>query len=430
MQLYHEKNNFFKYKNIKSIKVSGEFKEKHPLISIVIPTYKKAQYLSRAIDSALRQFTDNDYYIIVVDNDCSDDSTIKDIIYTYDDKRIIFFKNEENIGMFGNWNRCIELAPTEWVVMLHDDDILHPLYLQNIFIILQYKNQFDGIAVPLYRTSCPERYIQMDFEKEIYKMKLEDMISWYPAPVGLCLKKDVAIELGGYDDSEYPCSDLLFINKLVGEKKIYLFNQFLYLYRLNENTCLNFDVQEKVIAYYHKVVPILVNKCGINHKWKSIISKGIIKKSIKYFKDELGLSKENYNLLVKKYHINDNDVYLERKYHYIEKIINRKKRNDMILIKNAPQINEEVAVFGIGKVGKYFLKRYLGQYKIILLLDNYLGNKGKQYKGMEIKTIEKLKASGVKKIIITMNHVPTDVIARLNEYGYTEKDIYYYTALV
>ena len=32
-----------------------------------------------------------------------------------------YYKNEKNIGMYGNWNRCIELSNGEYLTILNDD---------------------------------------------------------------------------------------------------------------------------------------------------------------------------------------------------------------------------------------------------------------------------------------------------------------------
>ena len=46
--------------------------------------------------------------------------------------RISYYKNKENLGMFGNWNRCLELARGEWVCILHSDDKIMPNYIEEM----------------------------------------------------------------------------------------------------------------------------------------------------------------------------------------------------------------------------------------------------------------------------------------------------------
>ena len=62
--------------------------------------------------------------MVIVDND--PDADIEKIKQFLGDKKHIYryFRNEKNIGMVGNWNRCIELALSENIVFLHSDDVM------------------------------------------------------------------------------------------------------------------------------------------------------------------------------------------------------------------------------------------------------------------------------------------------------------------
>lgn len=97
----------------------------HPLISICIPTYNGDKFLNTCIDSAINQSYRN-IEIIMVD-DGSIDNTY-DIIrhYAAKDERIKIFRNEKNLGLVGNWNRCLEVSSGEWIKFLFQDDYLAP----------------------------------------------------------------------------------------------------------------------------------------------------------------------------------------------------------------------------------------------------------------------------------------------------------------
>ncbi|MDD5189286.1 MAG: glycosyltransferase [Methanoregula sp.] len=98
-----------------------------PLVSICIPTYNRAGMVNRAIESALAQSYKH-IEVLVVDNASDDD--IESVIATYHDPRLKFFKNDRNIGLFGNFNRCVELAKGEYVHILHSDDSLDSDFTQ------------------------------------------------------------------------------------------------------------------------------------------------------------------------------------------------------------------------------------------------------------------------------------------------------------
>ncbi|MEO6304051.1 MAG: glycosyltransferase, partial [Bacteroidia bacterium] len=94
-----------------------------PLISICIPTYNGEKYLEECIDSCLLQTFKN--YEIIICDDGSSDKTVE-IIERYKSKHpaIKFFKNPKNLGLVGNWNKCIELTSGEWIKFIFQDDSL------------------------------------------------------------------------------------------------------------------------------------------------------------------------------------------------------------------------------------------------------------------------------------------------------------------
>lgn len=87
-------------------------------VSIIIPTYNRAYILGEAIESALSQ-TYSDIEVIVC-NDCSTDNT-EEIVKSFDDDRVIYHKNEINLGSSQNRNVGILLSHCKWVIIWEDD---------------------------------------------------------------------------------------------------------------------------------------------------------------------------------------------------------------------------------------------------------------------------------------------------------------------
>ncbi len=90
-------------------------------LSVCIPTYNGATYIRECIDSILNQ-SFGDFELIISD-DSSKDDTLK-IIESFDDPRIKIFHNDHQLGLVGNWNRCIELAKGEYIMIFHQDDVM------------------------------------------------------------------------------------------------------------------------------------------------------------------------------------------------------------------------------------------------------------------------------------------------------------------
>ncbi len=94
-----------------------------PLVSVCIPVYNGESFVGQAIRSVLSQ-TFGQFELLIVDN-CSTDRTAE-VIATFRDSRILYVRNEENIGSIANFNRCIELARGEFFLLLPHDDLLEP----------------------------------------------------------------------------------------------------------------------------------------------------------------------------------------------------------------------------------------------------------------------------------------------------------------
>lgn len=92
-----------------------------PAITVAIPVYNRPELVRTALESALRQ-PQPDLEVLVVDN-ASDDGTWE-VLQSYRDPRLRLVRNERNVGLFGNFNRCLSLARAPYVVTLCSDDAL------------------------------------------------------------------------------------------------------------------------------------------------------------------------------------------------------------------------------------------------------------------------------------------------------------------
>ncbi len=104
-----------------------------PKVSVVIPSYNSAAYLGETIESVLAQQYD-DYELIVCDNASSDGTSA--VIASKKHPRLDHRRFEEYVGQAANWNRCLDLARGEYVVLLHADDMIAPLFLSRAARIL------------------------------------------------------------------------------------------------------------------------------------------------------------------------------------------------------------------------------------------------------------------------------------------------------
>ncbi|MFC3769602.1 glycosyltransferase family 2 protein [Paenibacillus sp. GCM10012303] len=117
-----------------------------PLVSILIPTYNRPDYLKQALKSALSQ-TYTPTEIIVSDN--SDNDRTEQVVRKLQAKAkgsrtIQYVKNSRNIGPIANQRQCLELSTGEYINFLMDDDLLHP---DKIDAMLPYMLKDNSIAL-------------------------------------------------------------------------------------------------------------------------------------------------------------------------------------------------------------------------------------------------------------------------------------------
>jgi len=94
-------------------------------VTVCIPTYNYGHFIGAAIESVLCQ-TLQDFEIVISDNASVDDTETIVAGYIAHDPRIRYLRNQTNLGMVANWNRCIDLATGEYIKFLCADDLLKP----------------------------------------------------------------------------------------------------------------------------------------------------------------------------------------------------------------------------------------------------------------------------------------------------------------
>lgn len=90
-------------------------------VSIIVPTYNRNNLLKASIESILKQEYAN-IEVIICDNASSDNTT--ETVNSFDDDRIVYFRQSENIGMARNHNKALELCTGEYIHIFSDDDIM------------------------------------------------------------------------------------------------------------------------------------------------------------------------------------------------------------------------------------------------------------------------------------------------------------------
>lgn len=286
------KDNYIKNISVKSELIYGnKEKDKNPFITIAIPTYKRPKLLEQAIYSALdQQSVACTYEIIVVDNEYSTNITETErVVRSFNSDSILYYRNIENIGMFGNWNRCIELARGKWISFLHDDDLLDSHYLNTVCLLLSKKRDIGAISSSFkvfrgenildFETYKVESYyktifMQLGKNKLMRLSKLDSIISngnIFGAPTcGTIFRKDYLLELGGFDDDYFPSADWFLTLKFSEKFSFYKSTTSFGYYRILENESLNYSTLRDFITQKESMRKFMASRTKIGKLLKCI----------------------------------------------------------------------------------------------------------------------------------------------------------------
>jgi glycosyltransferase involved in cell wall biosynthesis len=102
--------------------------------SVVVPVYNGERFIREALDSVLNQTHKVDE--IVVYDDCSTDSSVS-VVSSYGSSVRLVRGAGGPSGFVNGWNKAIACALSEYVSILHQDDVLYPRYFEEVEAVLQ-----------------------------------------------------------------------------------------------------------------------------------------------------------------------------------------------------------------------------------------------------------------------------------------------------
>lgn len=182
---------------------------KEPLVSVVIPAYNQATFLSRAIQSVLDQ-TYTNLELIVVD-DGSHDNTAE-VVGAFYDERLHFIRHEQNRMLAAARNTGLRAARGELLALLDADDYYAPgklaehvsFFQRNPVIGVSYNNRYD--------LECRSETVRC-IVRTPESATLADMVLGFPfTPSDMVLRRLWAFAVNLFDESCVHFSEDLDIN--------------------------------------------------------------------------------------------------------------------------------------------------------------------------------------------------------------------------
>ncbi|MFB6301615.1 MAG: glycosyltransferase [Haloferacaceae archaeon] len=204
------------------------------MVSVVLPTYERADLVGRAVDSVLAQ-TFEDFELVVVDDASRDDTPA--VVRGYDDDRVTYVRHEVNRHVSAARNTGIAHAGGRYVAFLDDDDEWLPTKLEKQVALLEDSPDRVGLAY------CWMDYVDGDEVVEAYRPTLRGEIferALAGQPIGGCstllVRSGIVDEVDGFDEDLPRGNDGDFIRRVCRKYHVDYVPEVLVRYRVGHGS--------------------------------------------------------------------------------------------------------------------------------------------------------------------------------------------------
>lgn len=178
-----------------------------PKVSVVIPAYNVAKFITEALDSVFSQ-TYKNYEVIVINDGSPDTKELEEILKPYNNK-IIYLK-QENQGAGAARNAGIYKSSGDLIAFLDADDLWLPEFLESQTAFLE-NNKLDMVWADAYLFGEPSFAGRtfMQVNPSIGESTLESLLDLKCNVItsGTVVKKDAVIAVNGFDKKNISSED-------------------------------------------------------------------------------------------------------------------------------------------------------------------------------------------------------------------------------
>lgn len=234
-------------------------------VSICIPVYNGERYLRQCLDAVFLQ-TYTHYEVIITDDQSSD--TTREIVNEYIKKnpKIKFIVNETNLGLVGNWNKCLELSTGYWIKYVFQDDLIAPDCIAKMV---------NAAGLDTHLVACARNFLIEDnaddklkkyFESDYLSLNLifsldkpgfisaekiskiaiqHPCINFIGEPVCVMFRKDCVKEFGSFDVDLSQICDFEYWLRMASVKGMLYLPEQLATFRVHERSTTTVNLKNK-----------------------------------------------------------------------------------------------------------------------------------------------------------------------------------------
>lgn len=203
-----------------------------PKVSVLMPIWNtREDHLREAMESILNQtFTDFEYLIL---NDSPDNTKLDEIVASYNDPRIRYARNEQNMGITPSRNKLLQMAEGEYIAIFDHDDISEPTRLEKQVAYLDAHPEIGvvGSWVQEFPSGKLVRYPENDEEIRMGLM-------WgCVVPHSAAMVRRKVLEEHGimYEERFSPSEDYALWCRLIPHTQFHNLPEVLFRYRMHAN---------------------------------------------------------------------------------------------------------------------------------------------------------------------------------------------------
>lgn len=221
-----------------------------PLVSIIIPTYKRATMLNRAISSCLEQSYPNIEIIVVSDNEPDDEFTAqaRETVNGFNDSRVKLIVQKKHINGAVARNIGIKTSTGEYISFLDDDDYIEPEKIEKQVAMLSSLDETWGGVCCRYKVYKKGKLVEVmpTFKSgKVYKEIIMRLIKTQTNC--LLLRRNALFDAGLYDENLLRHQDVQLLSRFTYKYKLMCQDEFLN--NLDQDDNMNRAKPENVMIH-------------------------------------------------------------------------------------------------------------------------------------------------------------------------------------
>ncbi len=311
------------------------------LISVLMPAYNSEKYIGLAIKSILSQSL-SDFEFIIIDDGSTDNT--HEIISSFTDKRIRYYRNDINEGLTRVRNKLISLAVTEYLAFLDSDDIADQNRLKEEYALFQSNKALDLVAASAVAINPMggKRNEKWSFNLDADQLKAH-LLFYNPVVTSTVMFRKSKVPVDGFRIGYPPCEDYDFWTRMLYSGKGVVLPVVLVAYRLHDASISKVQSQD-AISNRNKVVldQLAFYFAGKYSQEEADLHLGLVDFSMKNNKEDINrllVWVERLISLNKQYDYFNDEVLRQLLYDRLLKKLLRLKKYDLSVFRALKQVN-------------------------------------------------------------------------------------------